>query len=395
MYFITTGAQLVARFLFLDVTATILYGGVQNAVWYLAKGLYDAGHDVSVFGGAGGAWQPDLEGRAIDVRTFPFTPRERFPDLGSRFQRLGEKLSFGIHARDAVIAGRFDWIIITKPFDFFWPLLVSRQSHNRFIFRSGGTDFFPGDRWLARYIDVWLTNSHFNAWQIKTRYKRYPHVIYNGVDPVRFAPQQRDTEWRRRHGVLETEVLFVFAGRLVGWKGVRHAVESLADSRLQQLPVKLLIVGDGPERLPLECLANALSVRDRVIFHPAVNHEELPILLASADIGIYPSVGDEGFSNSIAEAMCSGLPVITTAFSGNPETVGNEGTCGLLIPPGLSDSLVHAMVHLADHHELRARMGANARQRILTHFTWPLVVQRLLNSLPPTHVEDSPSCADS
>ena len=356
------------------------YGGIQTAVWHLAKALHDAGHTVSVFGG-NGTLRPDLKGRAIDVRTFPFVSREKFPNFGRRFQRLSERVSFAFYARQAVIEGSFDWVIITKPFDFFWPLLMPSGSKTKFVFRSGGTDFFPGDRFLSRYIDIWLSNSHFNAWQIKTRYKHYPTVIYNGVDTERFNPKLRDMEWRDQLGVKENEILFIFAGRLVGWKGLKWAIHALSDPCLRDIPCRLLIIGDGVERIPLERLAQSLGINNRVIFHPAVPHDLLPPMLASADVGIYPSVGDEGFSNSIAEAMSSGKAVIATAFSGNPETVGNEGSCGILVSPGESKCLAEAMYRLASDHVLREKMGKAGRERILAQFTWPLVTQRLLKGV--------------
>lgn len=102
---------------FVDVTVTVTYGGIQTAVWALARTLHDMGHQVSVFGGDGDI-RPDLGGRVIDVRCFPFTPREKAPDLGNRFRRLWERWTFARNAKAAVIAGDFDWVVITKPFDF-------------------------------------------------------------------------------------------------------------------------------------------------------------------------------------------------------------------------------------------------------------------------------------
>ena len=370
----------MARFVFIDVTVTVTYGGIQTAVWHLAKGLHDLGHQVSVFGGQGSVY-PDLGGRDIDVQRFPFTPREKMPDLGSRFQRLAERLSLARHARRAFLAGDYDWAILTKPFDFFWPWIIPKECRTRFAFRSGGTDFFAGDRYLAKRIDVWLANSHFNAYQIHGHYRRYPKVIFNGVDLAHFSPEKRDPRLRHRLGVAEGEILFIFAGRLVGWKGLDLAVQAMAHPELADRPAKLLIIGQGPERQPLAQLAKALGQRERILFHDSVPHHALAPLYGSADGGIFPSIGDEGFSNSIAEAMGSALPVIATAFSGNPETVGNEGTAGILVPPREVLPLVHAMRTLIDDPVLRTRMGMAARQRIAQHFTWPGVVQRLLEGL--------------
>ena len=365
---------------FIDVTTTVTYGGIQTAVWQLAIALTDAGHEVTVFGGEG-TIRPDLRGRNVRIETFPFTPREKAWDLGSRFRRMVERWTFARHARHAVIAGDFDWAVITKPFDFFWPWIIPSGSKTRFAFRSGGTDFYASDKLQAKRIDAWFANSHFNAWQIKSRYRIYPRVIYNGVDLDRFTPQAADPALRAGLGVAEHDMLMVFAGRIVGWKGLKVALHALADSRLRSQPIKFLVIGDGPQRQELETLARQLGIMEQIIFHPAQPHAKLPPYYASADVGLFPSVGDEGFSNSIAEAMASGLPVIATAFSGNPETVGNEGSCGLLVTPDDPAELAGAIRQLADSAPLRQQMGQAARNRIATLYTWDKVAQRLLAGL--------------
>ncbi|MBF0182871.1 MAG: glycosyltransferase family 4 protein [Magnetococcales bacterium] len=370
----------MAKFVFIDVTVTVSYGGVQTAVWHLAKELYDQGHEVTVFGGHG-PLQPDLQGRAITVHRFPFVARDKIPHFGNRFRRIGERFSMALAARKTFLQGKFDWAILTKPTDFFWPWLIPADCPTRFALRSGGTDFYPGDRLLAKRIDAWFANSHFNAYQIQQRYRRYPTVIYNGVDTARFSPERYDRSLRQQWGVADQETLFFFAGRLVGWKGLHLAVQAMAHPLLADQPARLLLLGDGPERQRLQQLARSLNQEGRIFFHDGVPHQQLPPFHASADVGLFPSIGDEGFSNSMAESLSSGKPVIATAFSGNPETIGNEGSCGILVPPRRSDLLAEAMHQLCTDRPLRQRMGEAARQRILNHFTWPRVVQRLLDGL--------------
>ncbi len=130
---------------FNEITATVAFGGVQTVVWELAKALVDLGHQATVYGGDGDV-RPDFGGRDVRVRTFPFTRRERAPWFGSRFAKLVERASFARHARREVAAAGHDWIILTKPLDFFWPLLLPRGTRTRFCFMSGGTDFIAFDR---------------------------------------------------------------------------------------------------------------------------------------------------------------------------------------------------------------------------------------------------------
>ncbi len=361
----------MARISFIDVTTTVLYGGVQTAVWQLAIALHDLGHEVAVFGGHGPI-RPELGGRKIAIHTFPFTSRESVPDLGSRFQRIVERATFARHARRAVIESDSDWIILTKPFDFFWPWILPKRSRTRFAYLGQGTDFFAGDRRLAKRVEMWLTASCFNAWQIHSRYKRWPIVIFNGVDVERFSPRSLT-----RAG----ECIFGFAGRLVGWKGMSVAVRAVAEPALRNVPLKLWIIGKGPQLSELKALVRERGVSERVVFHDAVSHAELPALYRQIDVGVFPSIGDDCFPITAAEAMSCGKPAIASHIGGIPEVVGNEETCGILVPPGDPRALAEAMKRLADDPDLRRRMGQAARERICRLYTWELSARRLLKGL--------------
>lgn len=367
---------------FIDVTATVSYGGIQVAIWQLARALCDLGHQVSVFGGDGDI-RPDLGGRPIAIHTFHFTQRDQVLDLGNRFRRLWERWSFARNARKAVAAGDFDWVVLTKPFDFFWPRLLGPDSRTQFAFMSGGTSFFKGDRYLARHIDAWLACSHFNAWQIGAHFKHFPHVMYNGVDVDVFRPAVRDVARRTALGIGNEEVLFTFAGRLVGWKGMAVAVRALAEPALRDLPVKLLVIGEGNDKAALVALVGRLGLADRVIFQGAVPHRDLPSWYALSDAGVFPSIADEAFGITIAEAMACGLPVIGSHIGGIPEVIGNEGSAGLLVPAADQVALAFAMARLAGDGELRHRLGSAARQRIVEQFTWRQSAERMLQRLTP------------
>lgn len=365
---------------FVDVTVTVTFGGIQTAVWELARALNDLGHEVSVFGGEGEI-RPDLGGRNIPVRTFPFTPREKALDLGSRFRRFWERWTFARHVLPVLIESEFDWIILTKPFDFFVPWRMPTGGSTRFCFMSGGTDFFRGDRRLGRKVDAWVACSHFNAWQIAHHYKRFPQVMFNGVDVAAFYPSVREQGLREQLGFASDDVVFAFAGRLVGWKGLAVAIKALAEPPLADLPVKLLLIGDGDARAGLAKLATRLGVTERVVFQAPVPHRELPKYYAAVDGGVFPSIGDEAFGITIAEAMACGLPVVASYIGGIPEVVGNEGRCGLLAPAGDAAGFAAAMARLASDSVLRQRLGAAAAVRICENFTWTLAAQRLLLSM--------------
>lgn len=369
----------MARIAFVEVTATVSMGGVQTCVWRLADALVEQGHQVTVIGGEGTV-RLDVN-HAVEVWTFPFVSRDRVVNLGSRFRRLIERASFAWHARHRVADARFDWVVINKPFDFFWAWILPADVPTRVAFLSGGTDFYFLDRLLSRRIAAWMSVSHFNAWQLHARYKGWPGVVYNGVNPTQFQSYARDESTRREFGLNPPAIVFGFVGRLTGWKGAAVVIDAMAQPELRERPVQLWIVGQGEQLLELQTQVKRLGLNDRVIFGPAVKHGDVPGLYRTIDVGVFPSIGDEAFGISLAEAMCCGRPVIASYIGGMPEVVGNEGTCGVLVPPRDVAALASAMVKFADNEAARLVMGRAARERIISHFTWRHAAERLWNVL--------------
>ncbi|MCB1737328.1 MAG: glycosyltransferase family 4 protein [Gammaproteobacteria bacterium] len=368
------------RIAFIDVTATVSFGGIQTAVWRLTETLAAMGHEVHVFGGEG-ELRPFTPHPDIHIHTFPFKPREQVLDLGSRYRRIVERRSMAKHAKAKLAEIAPDWAILTKPFDFFWPGLMPAGSKTRFAFMSGGTDFFAGDRRLSKRIEAWVACSHFNAWQIRAHYKHQPKVMYNGVDVDHFSPQSDAAATRAALGFSAQATVFAFAGRLVGWKGMGVAIRALADPKLADRDVHLLLIGDGEQRPELEALSQRLGLEKRVHFHGKVPHNQLPTLYSAIDAGVFPSIGDEAFGITIAEAMSCAKPVIGTYIGGIPEVIGNEGTCGELVAVDDSQALAGAMRRLADDAELRQRMGQAARHRIVENYSWRMAAERMLDAL--------------
>src|SRR6266852_6782237 len=95
-----------------------------------------------------------------------------------------------------------------------------------------------------------------------------------------------------------------------------------------EINARLVIVGDGPEREPLEAAAASLGLSDRVVFTGQVNNVQ--VYFAAADVLVNPS-HSEGSPYVLLEAMAAGLPIVATAVGGVPEMVENNETA-LLVP---------------------------------------------------------------
>jgi glycosyltransferase involved in cell wall biosynthesis len=233
------------------------------------------------------------------------------------------------------------------------------------LFRSGGTDFFPGDRLFTPAVDVWISASQYNARQVEERYGRSVRVIYNGVDTNLFRPRDRDPQIRNSWGVPAGAPLIMSCGRLVGWKGLHIVIEAIGPL----LDVHFVIVGEGPERARLERMVMALQLQERVHFRGIIAHDQLPEALSQSDIFVQPSLGEEAFGISVVEAMAVGIPVLASCNGGLKEIVVPERT-GLLLPPGEVKAWREAIDEMIRRPDVRHSMGREARGRVESEFTW-------------------------
>lgn len=351
------------RICFYNVTASFIPGGLETYCWEVGRELARRGHDVTIMAGdRGGARFPEVR-----LLRFAFRAEKDWPNLGTRFRRLMERFSFARRSLAALVGGGFEAVIVNKPFDF--PILFRARRLGLgavTLFRSGGTDFYAGDRFFASAVDLWVSASRFNADQIAGRYGRRPEVVHNGVDTERFTPAPRQADARARLGVPQDAFLVASAGRLVGWKGLHVPIEALCG-----LPgrVHYLVIGEGDERGALEALALRLGVAVRVHFAGRVGHDALPGVLALTDALVQPSIGEEAFGISVVEAMACGLPVLVSDQGGLPEIVV-DGVCGRLLPAGDVPAWRAAIGSLAADPVAARRMGAAARQRVEQRFTW-------------------------
>jgi phosphatidylinositol alpha 1,6-mannosyltransferase len=173
-----------------------------------------------------------------------------------------------------------------------------------------------------------------------------------GVDRDLFDPLRRSGEWRGARGLSDDEVVVLFFGRLVLEKGVEDYVAIVQRLIERGIPVRPLIVGDGPAR-------NAFSALPGAIFAGHLDGRELAIAIASADILLHPS-RTETFGNVVLEAMASGLAVVCAAADSS-RTLVDPGRSGILCSPDARDEFVAAIAELAGNVGRRTELGHAAR----------------------------------
>lgn len=194
--------------------------------------------------------------------------------------------------------------------------------------------------------------------------------IYNGVNTARFAPEgERLADLMPPAFGPDGRVLVGTVGRLDAVKDQASLVRAMAQlvTRRPDLRsmARLVIVGDGPLRAELHALAEGLGIGELVRFPGAL--DRVPDALRSLDVFVLPSLS-EGISNTILEAMASGLPVLATAVGGNVELV-DDGRTGRLFPSGDVPALVNLLEAYVSDAALRQGHGRAAREAALARFS--------------------------
>lgn len=182
------------------------------------------------------------------------------------------------------------------------------------------------------------------------------------VDCESFRPRPPSPALQRRYGLADGPVLLTVC-RLVRRKGVDLVIEALARLAPRLPALRYLVVGDGPQRRPLQDLAHRLGVGSRVSFAGAVAEAELAAHYHLASLFVMPSrelrakASVEGLGLVYLEAMASGLPVVAGRSGGVPEIV-HDGANGVLVDPGSVEELTRALAGLLGEPDRAARLSA-------------------------------------
>lgn len=194
------------------------------------------------------------------------------------------------------------------------------------------------------------------------------HVIPSGVVPALFTADAGDPFPQ----LPRPRVTFV--GRLHPEKGLGVLLRAAAALRTPGAHV--LIVGDGPQRAALERAVSRRGLADRVSLVGAVPHDDVPAVLAHADVVVLPSLSEE-LGSVLLEVMQAGRPVVASRVGGIPEAVA-DGVTGLLVPPGDPAALAGAVDRLLADRPAAAAMGRAARERAGA-YDWSQLARRVLD----------------
>lgn len=197
--------------------------------------------------------------------------------------------------------------------------------------------------------------------------EREIRVIYNFVDTNRYRPGQQHCV--RGHYAAPHEKILIHVSNFRPVKRVADTVRLLA-RLLPKVPAKLLLVGEGPERLFVQQLVRELKVSSHVAF--LGQQDYLEQLIACADLLLLPSE-TESFGLVALEAHACGVPVLASRVGGIPEVV-RDGETGFLVPVGEIGEMAEKAEKLLTDEELHRQFGANARRVAEERFRQELIL---------------------
>ena len=388
-------------------------GGQGVYTRHLTKALSDLGHSVEVFSGQP---YPVLDERvpltalpSLDLYNDHYPMRKaRVWELKTRWDLVEvaafntgtfpEPLAFSLRAWDHLRHQRDNFDLVHDNQCLGWGLVLLQQrvgfpvlstihhpitvdrrleiAHARTLWES-----FSMRRWyaftkmqsrVARRMNHIMTVSESSKVDIATDHKVDPehiHVVPVGVDPEMFRPVPGV---RRVPGRIVTT-----ASADVAMKGLKYLLEAVAKLRTER-NVELVIIGRPTEGGTSADLFAELGLTDCVSWVHGVSDERIVELYSEAEVAVVPSLY-EGFSLPAIEAMSCGVPLVTTTGGALPEVAGSHGETCFQVPPGDGEALAAMLGAVLDQPDVRDRVGANGRQRVIDQWSWHHTAERTVD----------------
>jgi glycosyltransferase involved in cell wall biosynthesis len=213
------------------------------------------------------------------------------------------------------------------------------------------------------------------------------YVVWNGVDPDVYDPAKvADAEvkaLRARYGVAPDETMMLFVGRLNWVKGIMDLVQAMPEVLKEYPKVKLVILGTGDEEANVRELIARLNVRNNVVLRlEFVPEHERIVHYAAADLCVFPSLY-EPFGIVSLEAMALEKPIVVGAkgVSGLKEQVvsAGPGQTGVHVDGSDPADIAWGVKKVLASPEKAKLWGKNARERVLSYFTWEKAARQTLD----------------
>ena len=195
-------------------------------------------------------------------------------------------------------------------------------------------------------------------------------VVGGATDTRRFTPSEG-----RPLGELADVPVLLFHGRVDARKGVMELLDAVAALVRDGRELRLVVSGIGPDSDAVRDRVEELGLGGVVAQTGYASHDQAPDVYRRADVFVSPT-WSEGFSNTVLEAMASGLPIVSTAVVGVVDAV-TDGVEAVLVPPRDVGALTAALERVLDDEELRGRLAAAALETVRREHSWPVLTGRI------------------
>lgn len=260
-------------------------------------------------------------------------------------------------------------------------------AENRYNKSSGYLRFEKAWSWLFEEKLIKLAgkiivvSEPFRYYYIKKGLKSSRVVtVPNGVDTRRFFPHHpRKNEILDKYQLTGMKIIG-FTGNFRPWHGLESLLKLMPQIVETIQNVKLLIVGDGPEKKLLIRKTHELGIEKHITFTGRVSHEDMPAILSVFDVAVAPYAYTDFFYFSplkIFEYMATGCGIIAPELGQINELIEDD-VSGILYDPRTPDGLVDSVCRLLANDMLRKNMGKAARRRAMHKFTWQHNAKRVI-----------------
>lgn len=231
-------------------------------------------------------------------------------------------------------------------------------------------------RHILRKVDICTANSNATKDLILAANGSYKRVdiIPMGVDTDKFEPF-----------VQNKKQIILSVSRLNKNKGIDYLIDAMPKVVHKFSNVKLIVVGDGPEKDNLTNKIRKLNLENSVSLVGAIKNRDLPYYYNISDIFVLPSL-KEGLGVVLLEAMACGTPVIGSNIGGIRDIIV-DGQNGSFIEPGNSNNIAEKIIWILSNQEIRDTFSENGLKTVRERFSWDIVTEKFSNTylyLPPT-----------
>ena len=217
--------------------------------------------------------------------------------------------------------------------------------------------------------------------------KRFSEVktywLPNGVDVTYYNPLTVTGNWRKENGFNENDILFLYAG-IIGLAQGLEIILATAEKVKQQLTIKFIMVGSGPEKEKLQIIQEEKQLTN-VYFFDAVSKTQMPQIVQASDVSVIPLRKLELFLGAIPSKIFENLamekPVILAVDGEARELFVNQGKCALYSEPENVGDLVKNVLLLANDALLRKELGRKGRTYVEQSFNRNTIAQNFYNLL--------------